>query len=259
MSMPFSDTALKTGIIQAIERRLFPSSDNPISGNAKRLGYFTQEINLALARAWELIFKADGTWKWDDDNHTTRFPVITTDLTAGRRDYAFTSDELGNVVLDIARVFIKTTATNGVYQEIYPVDVESDSGTESFTDGLEVQGIPYRYTKIGKAIILDGVPPATVADGLKVYIDREGSYFAAGDTSKVPGFAGTLHEYLAVRPSHVFATANTMSIAGGVLRNGAMTGLLREVSDWEARITRYYGSREHDRRTIIRGRRKQFK
>lgn len=249
--MPFSDTSNKNGIIQAIERRLFPNMEAPITGSTTRMAEFTAEINLALSRVLDIIFTAGGTWAFDDSNHDD-FPIITTDIEAGERRYLFTEDESGNLILDIARVFIKNADTNGVYQEIYPVDVETDQGTESFTDGKETQSIPYRYTKLGNGIFLDGVPPEDVDEGLKMYVSREGSYFVVGDTTKKAGFAGLYHEYLAVRASYVFATNNNF--------DPTIIAVLRaEMLDWEKRIEDYYGRREKDRRPIMRARITRFK
>ena len=47
----------------------------------------TADVNLGLDKIWAIIFTSNGTWQWDDTNHTSDYPIITTDLVSGQRDY----------------------------------------------------------------------------------------------------------------------------------------------------------------------------
>lgn len=194
----------------------------------------TADINLALDKAFELIFRSSGTWQFDDSNHE-KYPFITTTLTQGQRDYPFTTDEQGNIILDIYKVMVKNA--DGYYQEIFPVDQQGDDDTGSFYDGRDVEGTPYRYDKTGNGIFLDPIPDATVAAGIKIFINREASYFTTSDTTKKPGFAGLFHEYLALRPSYQYAYRNGLS---------NKNDLKNEMMEMESSMKKHYRNRAKD-------------
>lgn len=243
MSIQFSDTSTKKGLIQIIEKRVFGSENyTHISGNTSRLQEWTASINLALDEVFGLIFASDGTWQFDDSNHTD-YPIITTNLVASRRDYPFTTDENSNLILDVYKVLVKT-ASNYPYEEIYPIDAQSQPGTEGLTDGLETEGTPYRYDKTANGIFLDPVPNADVTNGLKVYINREGSYFITTDTTKKPGFAGIFHELLALIPMVKYGIDKNLS---------ATQGWMLERDKMIKKLEAYYGRREKDIRKALSG------
>lgn len=248
MSIPFNDTTGKKGIIQVIERTL-GFDDGYISGNATKLAEFTADINLALDRVLALIFQVGGTWQFDDSNQTD-YPIISTNLVTGQRDYSFTTDQNGNLILEIFKVMVADT--NGVFHEIFPVDVSSGRAPTNYDSGLNVLGIPSTYDKLANGIFLDTPSNYDSTNGLKIYVNREGSYFTTSDTTKKPGFAGLFHEYLALLPSQKYAARKSMSIAGGRLRNGSYTGLALEVNNMENDIQEFYKSRQKDEQKFIK-------
>jgi hypothetical protein len=195
----------------------------------------TADINLALDKALSIIFTSSGKWQFDDSNQTD-YPFITTDLTANKRDYTFTTDGSGNLILDIYKVMVKDP-TSGYFFEILPVDQQSDEYTQGFWSGQNSTGTPYRYDKTANGIFLDALPGYTSSGGLKVFINREGSYFTTSDTTKKPGFAGLFHEYLALRPSYMYAYRNSLPNAN-LLQN--------EMLLMEAAMKNYYSDRGKD-------------
>jgi len=198
------------------------------------------DINLALDRAWSIILQASGTWQLDDSNQTD-YPIITTDLASAQRDYSFTVDGSLNVILDIYKVMVADP--NGLFHEIYPVDVQSGKGMDSFFSGQNIGGQPFRYDKTANGIFLDPVPNYSVAGGLKIYINREATYFTVSDTTKKPGFAGIFHEYLALRPSYQYAYRNGLANVN-VLKS--------EMLEMEDAIGEYYSKRSKDEKMQIR-------
>lgn len=239
MSIPFSNTTTKNGIIQLIERNLsFP--DAGISSNSTLFAQFTGDVNIALDKVLSLIFQVGGTWQFDDSNHSDH-PIITTDLVSGQRDYSFTSDGSGNLILQIYKVLIADAEGN--FREVFPTDVPSGAPS-NYWDGLDVTGSPITYDKLGNGIFID--PPANYnsSGGLKIYINREGSYFTTADTTKKPGFAGLFHEYLALRPSYMHAFRKSLPIRDS---------LEKEMLKMEADIMDYYKSREKDVNKTMRG------
>lgn len=241
MSLQFNDTTNKNGIVQLIDANCGIKSTNTL---AYPIEDKTRDIDLALTNAIEIALRSSGTWKFDDSNHTD-YPIITTNLVSGQRDYSFTSDENGNLILDIYKVFIKDSS--GTYQEIYPIDVEmagdSNTNTSSFTDGQNLGGVPYRYDKQANGIFLDPVPNYNSTAGIKVYISREGSFFTSADTTKKAGIAGTLHEYLATYPTYLYHLRN---------ESPNVDRWRNEVDRWEKKISEYYSKRNKDIRPRMR-------
>lgn len=237
MSLVFSSPSTSGGIVELIDEMVKTNSSTyPIASKVR-------DVNLALDRVLSIIFNAGGTWQFDDSN-LTDYPIITANLVSGQRDYSFVTDGAGNLILDVYKVLVADQ--NGSFAEIAPYNVQSQDTVTTFTDGKNTGGVPTRYDKTANGIFLDLVPNYSFAGGLKVYINREGSYFNASDTVKKPGFAGLFHEYLALNPAQKFAARNSLAVAGGVLRNGSITGLLRDVGDMERAIAQYYGNRERD-------------
>jgi hypothetical protein len=200
----------------------------------------TADINIALDKALVAIFKSGGKWLFDDSNHTD-YPIITTALVSGQRDYTFTTDEQGNLILDIYKVVIKNT--DGVYFEIYPVDQKSDEYTQGFWSGLNQTGIPSRYSKTANGIFLDCIPNYNSVAGIKIFIDREGSYFTVSDTTKKPGFAGLFHEYLALDPSVRYCKRNKMFDLSDRYE--------RDLAQMELNMKQHYRDRSRDEVPVI--------
>lgn len=202
MSIVYSDTTGLTGILQRIEREL-GFAYGYITGSTERMKEWTSEVNLEHDYTIAAIFKAGGTWQFDDANHDD-YPIITANLVSGQRDYSFTEDEQGNVVLDIHRVMIKTP--QGVFVDITPMDQQTpESDTAGFVDGQNLTGTPTTYDKTGNGIFLGRIPNYNSTGGIKLFINREGSYFTVSDTIKKPGVDGRIHEVYVVGPCARYA------------------------------------------------------
>lgn len=234
MSLQFSDTTNKQGIVELIDD-LCDSNSTTYSLLRK-----VRDVNQALNYVWALIFKCGGTWQYDDSNQTD-YPIITTNLVSGQRDYAFVTDQQGNLILDIYKVLV--AQPNGTFVEMKPVDVQSDKNVAGFYDGNNVTGTPTQYDKTANAIFLDAIPNYNSTNGLKIYINREGSYFTSSDTTKKAGFAGIFHEFLALRPSYLFCAINSKDRAKAI-----GVEMLRMENEMKA----YYGNRQRDVKKTMR-------
>jgi hypothetical protein len=210
MSLVFNQTASPyKGLVQLYERELgFTRGD--VSGNANRLAEFTTDCNLALDDFWTIAIPASGTWQLDDSGHSD-FPVIKTNIVASRRDYTFTTDQQSNLILDIYKVFILQSADATLYTEIEPID--ELEGINDITAEGTTGATPYQYGKMANGIFLDPIPSYDKALGLKVYINREASYFTSGDTTKKPGVPGNLHKYFYLKPAYEYARRNNLAKA----------------------------------------------
>jgi hypothetical protein len=233
MSLVFSSTTTKNGIIQVCERNC-GFNDGDISGNNTRLAQFTGMVNMAYDDALAIIFKVGGLWQFDDSNHTG-YPFITTNMVSGQRDYTFTNEEDGNLILDLYKVMVKDQ--NGVYFELQPVDQQNDADMESFYSGQNVTGTPYRYDKTGNGIFLDVIPSYNATAGVKLFINREASYFLTSDAAKKPGIDGLCHEYLPLKASYMYARDKGLP---------QVVRLEKDVLLAEQKIKERYGRRERD-------------
>lgn len=166
----------------------------------------TRDINIALDDIVDLAIRTCGIGQFDDTSHP-KYPTITTDLLSGQRDVTYTQDAQGNLVLDIYKVMVKTPA--GVYKEIPQVDMQTGN-YPNFYNGLNTTGIPTSYDRTGNGIIFDIIPNYTQTDGVKMFINREASYFTIADTTKKAGIDGRLHEYLIISPAYKFACRNSL-------------------------------------------------
>jgi hypothetical protein len=234
MSLQYSDSSLKAGIVEMIDANVGTNS------TTYPIGEKTRDVNLALDKVFSLIFQVGGTWQFDDTNHTD-YPIITTNLVANQRDYSFVTDGSGNFILDIYKVLVSDEEGN--FREILPVDQEGVAPVNYF-DGDDATGLPNTYDKTGNGIFLDPIPNYNYTNGLKIYINRTGSYFQTTDTTKKPGFAAIFHEYLALRPSYQFAMRKGL---------GNMNVLKAEMLEMEADIQNYYKSRERDVEKVLIG------
>lgn len=243
MSIQFSDTVNRRGIIQEIEKNCgFNPGD--ISGNSGLLLDFTASVNNALDDAWNIILKSCGEWELDDNNYTD-YPIMTTNLINGQYDYSFVNDGSGNLVLDIYRVMVMDTS--GIYHEIWPISQKTTtqkSGNAESTDTIinfgnpsGANGIPQRYDKTGNAILLDPVPNYNATNGLKMFVNREAQYFSSSDTTKKPGFAGIFHKYLALKPSYEYAYRKNLA---------NVKSLQLETANMERMMMEYYVKRDKD-------------
>jgi len=238
MSLQFNDETNYRGLVQVYEKEASYNRGD-VSGSTDLLKEFAADSNLALDDLFTIGFKAGGTWQPDDSGHA-KYPSISTNLVSGQRDYTFILDEQGNLILDIYRVMVATPS--GVFVEISPVDQQTrnsnNTNTDTLINGKNTTGTPTRYDKTANGILLDLIPSYNYTRGLKVFINREPSYFIYSDTTKKAGVPGNLHRYLALKPALDYAR-----------RNGLKTynALAIEVQRYEQLIIpETFGRRERD-------------
>jgi len=231
-------------IVQKYEKEI-GASRGTISGNTTLLKEYTANANEALDEYTAIALRASGTWQYDDTNHTD-YPFIEANLISGQRSYTFTSDENGNLILDVYKVMVKTPA--GIYIEIEAVDQQNGDYMESFYNGENVTGTPTRYDKTANGIFLDAIPNYNwrlVEDGergLKVFINRESSYFTYTDTTRKAGVRGTHHKFFYLRPALDYARQNSLN---------SYPRIEAEYLKLVAEIKKDYAERKKDEQLII--------
>lgn len=237
MSIPFNSIADGNGIIQGIEREI-GAQPGDISGNAARMKAVTADINSAWSDYLALALPSSGPWQFDDSNQTD-YPIIRTDIVSGQRDYTFTTDGSGNLIIEILRARILQSATATEYADLRGVD---DPG-ERFSNFHNTNtGVPCAYDKLANGIRFDTIPDYSAAAGLELHISREATSFATSDTTKKPGVPGLHHRWFIIRPAEDHARRNSH----------ANYALLRaERMQMEKDIAAHFGRRERDVRRQI--------
>ena len=248
MSIRFSDTTNFKGLVQLYEREC-DFERGYVSGNTNRLRQFAADANVAWDDYVYLALKASGKWQWDDSNQND-FPIIKTNLVDGQRDYTFTTDEDGNFILDIYKVMVQSE-TSSLFQEVYPVDQQERETWDDIAAEQTTEGMPFRYDKTANGIFLDPIPGYNKTNGLKVYINREASYFVNTDTTKTPGCPGIHHKFFYLKPALEYARRNGLA-SYQRLREEVVSLEGDEEKGVVGAIERYFSRRSRDERAIIR-------
>lgn len=243
MSLAFNDTNNLRGLVQLYEREVgFNRGD--VSGNTNRLKEFVTDSNLAWDDYLAIALPASGTWQYDDSSHT-KYPVIYADLVDGQRDYTFTTDEQGNLILDIYKVMVLSSATATTYDEVRYLDQQQTDAFESGDDIAResaIEGVPDGYDRTANGIFLDPTPSYNATNGLKVFINREANYFTTSDKTKKPGCPGLHHAYFYLRPALDYARRNNLANE---------RQLKERVLELEQSIEEYFSRRSKDERIVF--------
>lgn len=195
--------------------------------------------NLAYEDVVGKILLADGRWQFDDNNFTT-FPIATTTLVSGQRDYTFDVSHLR-----IERVEILDQ--NGDYYKLDPRDL-SDSNV-SDTEYSQGSGRPSEYDVRGSSILLDPPPDAgisvTLAAGLKVFFQRTADVFTAAQVTtgtKVPGFASPFHMLIAYKSALPYCLK---------YKPERVQAIQLEVDRMERKMVEFYSKRNKDESAVV--------
>lgn len=244
MSIPFNDTATYKGLVQLYEREIgFDRGD--VSGNADRLKEFVADVNIELDEFFAFALQASGKWHLDDSNHLiTTEPQIVSNIVSGTRRYSILSDAQSNLALEIFKVYVLPSATATIYQEVTPFSKKIEDGISSFNDGLNQQGIPNYYNKDGMSIDFDLVPNYNAANGIKILISREGSYFTSADTTKKPGVPGIFHALFYLKPAEAYARIHELS---------NYSKIVDKINTLEALALKHFGGRAQDQTSRLMG------
>ncbi len=183
MAIQFNDTTNLNGQVQFYEANI-GANYGDVSGSTTKLKEFTARVKIALDNYLYIWAKNAGTWQADDINHSD-FQIITHDVESGRRDYSFITDSGGNRIIDVSKVVILSSATATTYTEVNPIDELRTSASDILLNTN--QGVPNQYGKIGNAVITDPIPNYSATNGIKMVVNREGSYPVYTDTTKIIG------------------------------------------------------------------------
>lgn len=199
MAIQFSDTSSsKNGLIQRCEKHCFNGSYGAISDDTDLLAGFTNAINDAYDEVLPLVFQADASVRFDDNNWT-KTPTVTTNLVSSQRVYSFLTDSEGASILKILALSVKTDATTSDYTQIGIMHRKNRRMIENNSTNV---GIPKGADIVNGIVTLDTTPNYSATAGLKAEVERTPEYFATSDTTKTPGIPDMFHRLLALIASH---------------------------------------------------------
>ena len=241
----FSNTTTKRGLVQFYEKEIGANYAD-VSGNSDSLLEFTARVNSALDNYLLIWAKNASTWQGDDMNFTD-FQIVTANIVSGQRDYQFTSDGTSNRIVDVSKVLILPSSTATTYVEINPIDELNISISEILVNS--VTGQPVQYGKLSNAIFLDNIPNYNVNNGIKMVVNREGSYLVSTDTTKVVGVPA-YHEYFYLKPAYekarILNLSNIRELEKAVidLEGSERLGVTGKIAD-------FFAHRERDVRKVM--------
>jgi hypothetical protein len=198
--MQFSNTTTtKDGLIQTCEFWT-RHPDAGISGAANLLIQFTARINRGFDRIMPRLLSYTDHIRWDDVNHTDR-PVGTINLVSGQADYTISEDDNKLDVLNITAIRILESATGTEYATLERLTLDDPLALDAISPNPSVSGTPSYFLENNGTVFLYPEPDYSATSGIKLYFEREQSYFVSTDTIKEPGIPKPFHELLALYAS----------------------------------------------------------
>ena len=216
--MEFNDTTNKNGMIQRFEywTRM---SDGEVTGTL--LKQITASINDGFDSIIPLLTSYSDFIRWDDSNHTDR-PIGTVQINDGQNDYTIAQDDNSLDILNLTRVMVLKGASQTEYENLIRMTIDDRRAPEMMSPNPSSSGIPTHFLEVGNTIFLGpNNPNYTVAAGLKLFFERQQSYFVFGDTTKEPGFVRTFHilpvlyaarDWMAINRADEVKTINNINI-----------------------------------------------
>lgn len=226
--MEFNNQTLNNGIIQDCEFWLFGANYGQISNSTDLLKTFTALTNRALDSVTTAILESDDRWEYDDTTYSD-YPIATTDLVSGQRDYVLSVSHL-----KVLRV--EWMDSNGNWILGKPIDLEDI--TVARDEFLSADSVPIYYDKLATSVFLYPAPNYNSTGGLRVYYQREPNYFTTSDTTKKPGFATLCHRLIPLKACYDFAIANNLTDKIKVLDV--------EIQKRDLELRKFYGRRNKD-------------
>ena len=198
--MQFSDSSNKQGIVEDAYFLLdivdSGTTDYPIADVARN-------VNNQYDRVVNWILKADGNWKWDDENFTSTRPIATTDLAVDQQDYSLA----GEGILKLLRVECKDNSGN--WFQLKQFDQDQKRGL-ALPEYRKTSGNPREYDVEFNSLFLYPAPSFVSTGGLKIYYQRDFDHFTTADTTQAPGFDPSFHRLLSYGAALDFTIGKTM-------------------------------------------------
>ena len=240
--MQFNDTTSRTGLLQDCED-LLGLGALAITGNTTLLQTFTRNINSWYHKVVTMLLSSQDDWDFDDSNKTD-YPIATTPLVAGQRDYSFSTTLK---LLKIKRADITYDGVN--YYPLLKFDSSMAGyglGNDTQTDARFSKTEPYADYKANSIWIYPLPSASDVSAGGKIRIEfyREITEFTTSSTTSEPGFDEPFHRILSIGAAFDYAMAKQLP---------QKKDLWTLLQDYEARLKQYYSKRSDDQSGVVMG------
>jgi len=192
--MTYSDTTNKNGIVQTVEFYT-NKGDAGISGDATLLKVITSRVNDAFDRIMPLLLSYSDKIRWDDTNHSD-FPIGKFNIVSGQNNYTLGEDGNSLDILNVTDVRILDGASVTQYKTLERLTLDDSRALEAMSPNSNTTGIPSHFLENNNTVFLYPNPNYSANAGMKVFFEREQSYFASTDTTKEPGIPKPFHRLL---------------------------------------------------------------
>jgi hypothetical protein len=226
--MKFNDTTTKLGICQEVDDICGSNLISyPIESKTRR-------ANMALSDFVGVALGSDTRWQFDDTNMTD-LPIGLTNIVSGQNDYS-----LSTSMLKILKVEFLNSELE--WEQLIPIDIND---TPIPLDELMADGIPKYYDKFANSAVLYPKPNFDRDASLRVWFQRDASYFTSTDTTKQPGIPSIFHKYIALKVAEPYARDKRLE---------NYVSIRNEITKIETEdIPEFYAKRNKDDRPILSG------
>ena len=204
------------------------------------LADFVRNANFGLDKVNALAMKADGKWKFIDNNSATGMIDTSVALESGTPTYA-----IPITWLKMGRVRAKDAQGN--FNTLTPVDRRqlSDSKLNDSTGGN-----PKYYVQEGTVVRLLPTPNYDSTGGLEVQQQMGSTYFAYNATTTVPGFDSRFHRLISLYGAKDYCVVNSL--------NERSSFINAELLIMEQEFMVAISSRDSDQKATLIGKREDF-
>lgn len=235
MSIQFSDTVNRTGLVQRLE---------DVTGTQSSTGFTlamkTSYLNQAYAWCLMKFNQFAGVWQVDDSNQTD-LPIMTFASVAGQFDYNFLLDASSNQVTEIYEVQVKDLAGN--WNKLKLIDYTQF--TTPIEEVYKTPGLPEFYDPGQNGFFV--YPPFSSAYAgaatIKVRFARTPVYWTTASTTVKPGFADSFHDLVYLRAGYSYLRDNRLPQKDDIKQD------MKELLD-DAEV--FYSNRVRQQKAVIR-------
>lgn len=194
--MQLSETTNQSGLVQRVEfltRLPYGSTDD-------QLRTIINLLNNSFEKVMPLLLSYSDYLRWDDTNNTDK-PVAKTNIVSGLSDYKITEDDNSLDVLNITSVWALESASGTEFKKLQRLYPNDENYEKAISPNPSVSGIPTHFAEVGSFTYLYPEPNYSATNGLKLFFEREQTYFTVTGTSGAdttePGIPKPFHDLLA--------------------------------------------------------------
>lgn len=203
------------------------------------------DINIHYQRIVDMIFESQDSTDFDDARNTN-YPIMTTPMVAGQRDYPI---PVSYGVLKIKRVDVTYDGSNWFRATPFDDGVPQwGMGNSTNEDANFIQQAPQYDIKYNALFLYPLATASNVSASATIRIEWERNitpFTQAADyisstmstSTSVPGFDAPFHPMLAYGAAYEYANANNLP---------QLVNIKNDLGDWEARLRTAYGRRDLD-------------